>query len=118
MDVATVDDDGRITHLVSYYDGAEIMRDLGLLPSAGLAGGAGAGRARLSAARRAAPADAIPRLNRRSYRKISDTVRAWMEWGEDAAMLRGCSQNERERPKPRPGDTDEWLASCRAMGDT
>jgi steroid delta-isomerase-like uncharacterized protein len=35
VDVATLDDDGRITHLVSYYDGAEIMRALGLLPARG-----------------------------------------------------------------------------------
>jgi steroid delta-isomerase-like uncharacterized protein len=33
VDVATVEPDGRISHLVSYYDGAAIMRDLGLLPS-------------------------------------------------------------------------------------
>jgi steroid delta-isomerase-like uncharacterized protein len=32
VDVATLDRDGRISHLVSYYDGAAIMRDLGLLP--------------------------------------------------------------------------------------
>jgi hypothetical protein len=35
VDVATLDADGRITHLVSYYDGAEIMRDLGVLPARG-----------------------------------------------------------------------------------
>ena len=35
VDVATLDDEGRITHLVSYYDGAQIMRDLGVLPSRG-----------------------------------------------------------------------------------
>jgi steroid delta-isomerase-like uncharacterized protein len=35
VDVATLDGDGRITHLVSYYDGAEIMRDLGVLPARG-----------------------------------------------------------------------------------
>ena len=35
VDVATLDDEGRITHLVSYYDGAEIMRDLGVLPARG-----------------------------------------------------------------------------------
>jgi steroid delta-isomerase-like uncharacterized protein len=35
VDVATVDADGKISHLVSYYDGAEIMRDLGLLPARG-----------------------------------------------------------------------------------
>jgi steroid delta-isomerase-like uncharacterized protein len=33
VDVATFDDEnGLVTHLVSYYDGAEIMRALGLLP--------------------------------------------------------------------------------------
>jgi steroid delta-isomerase len=35
VDVATIDSDGRITHLVSYYDGAAIMRDLGVLPGRG-----------------------------------------------------------------------------------
>jgi steroid delta-isomerase-like uncharacterized protein len=35
VDVATIDDDGRITHLVSFYDGAEVMRALGLLPARG-----------------------------------------------------------------------------------
>jgi steroid delta-isomerase-like uncharacterized protein len=35
VDVATLDGDGRITHLVSYYDGAEIMRGLGVLPARG-----------------------------------------------------------------------------------
>jgi steroid delta-isomerase-like uncharacterized protein len=35
VDVATLDSEGRIAHLVSYYDGAEIMRDLGLLPGRG-----------------------------------------------------------------------------------
>jgi steroid delta-isomerase-like uncharacterized protein len=35
VDVATLDGDGRITHLASYYDGAAIMRDLGLLPARG-----------------------------------------------------------------------------------
>jgi steroid delta-isomerase-like uncharacterized protein len=35
VDVATIGSDGRITHLVSYYDGAEIMRDLGVLPARG-----------------------------------------------------------------------------------
>jgi steroid delta-isomerase-like uncharacterized protein len=35
MDVATLDADERIVHLVSYYDGAEIMRALGLLPARG-----------------------------------------------------------------------------------
>jgi steroid delta-isomerase-like uncharacterized protein len=33
VDVATLDADERIVHLVSYYDGAEIMRALGLLPA-------------------------------------------------------------------------------------
>ena len=35
VDVATLDDEGRIRHLASYYDGAEIMRALGLLPDRG-----------------------------------------------------------------------------------
>jgi hypothetical protein len=35
VDVATLDDQGRITHLVSYYDGAAIMRELGVLPAHG-----------------------------------------------------------------------------------
>ena len=35
VDVATIDDRGRITHLASYYDGAAIMRDLGVLPARG-----------------------------------------------------------------------------------
>jgi steroid delta-isomerase-like uncharacterized protein len=35
VDVATLDGAGRIRHLTSYYDGAEIMRDLGLLPDRG-----------------------------------------------------------------------------------
>jgi steroid delta-isomerase-like uncharacterized protein len=35
VDVATLDEEGRISHLVSYYDGAEIMRDLGVLPARG-----------------------------------------------------------------------------------
>jgi steroid delta-isomerase-like uncharacterized protein len=35
VDVATLDDAGRIVRLDSYYDGAEIMRDLGLLPARG-----------------------------------------------------------------------------------
>jgi steroid delta-isomerase-like uncharacterized protein len=35
VDVATLDGDGLITHLVSYYDGAALMRDLGLLPRRG-----------------------------------------------------------------------------------
>ncbi len=35
VDVATLDEGGRITHLVSYYDGAAILRSLGLLPAHG-----------------------------------------------------------------------------------
>jgi steroid delta-isomerase-like uncharacterized protein len=35
VDVATLDEAGRIVHLVSYYDGAAIMRDLGVLPARG-----------------------------------------------------------------------------------
>ena len=35
VDVATLDPDDRIVHLASYYDGATIMRDLGLLPARG-----------------------------------------------------------------------------------
>ena len=35
VDVATLDDEGRIVHLVSYYDGASLMRSLGLLPERG-----------------------------------------------------------------------------------
>jgi steroid delta-isomerase-like uncharacterized protein len=35
VDVASLDGDGRITHLISYYDGAGIMRDLGVLPARG-----------------------------------------------------------------------------------
>jgi steroid delta-isomerase-like uncharacterized protein len=35
VDVATLDAEGRIARLVSYYDGAQIMRDLGLLPGRG-----------------------------------------------------------------------------------
>jgi|GEM_PF-417669 len=35
VDVATLDGEGRIAHLVSYYDGAELMRGLGLLPARG-----------------------------------------------------------------------------------
>jgi steroid delta-isomerase-like uncharacterized protein len=33
VDVATVDGGGRIVHLVSYYDGAELLRGLGVLPA-------------------------------------------------------------------------------------
>ena len=35
VDVARLGEDGSITELVSYYDGAAIMRDLGLLPRRG-----------------------------------------------------------------------------------
>jgi steroid delta-isomerase-like uncharacterized protein len=35
VDVATLDGEGRIVRLVSYYDGAAIMRELGLLPARG-----------------------------------------------------------------------------------
>ena len=35
VDVATLDDRGQIVHLVSYYDGAALMRSLGLLPARG-----------------------------------------------------------------------------------
>jgi steroid delta-isomerase-like uncharacterized protein len=35
VDVATLDGEDRIVHLASYYDGAEIMRALGLLPGRG-----------------------------------------------------------------------------------
>lgn len=35
VDVATLDERGQVEHLVSYYDGAAIMRDLGLLPARG-----------------------------------------------------------------------------------
>ena len=35
VDVATLGEDDRIVHLASYYDGAEIMRRLGLLPARG-----------------------------------------------------------------------------------
>lgn len=35
VDVATLNDDERISHLVSFYDGAQIMRDLGVLPGKG-----------------------------------------------------------------------------------
>jgi steroid delta-isomerase-like uncharacterized protein len=35
VDVATLDEDGRIVHLASYYDGAAILRALGLLPAHG-----------------------------------------------------------------------------------
>lgn len=32
VDLATFDPEGKVSHLVSFYDGAQIMRDLGLLP--------------------------------------------------------------------------------------
>jgi steroid delta-isomerase-like uncharacterized protein len=35
VDVATLDGSDRIAHLASYYDGASIMRDLGVLPERG-----------------------------------------------------------------------------------
>jgi steroid delta-isomerase-like uncharacterized protein len=35
VDVATLDGSDRIAHLASYYDGAAIMRDLGVLPPRG-----------------------------------------------------------------------------------
>jgi steroid delta-isomerase-like uncharacterized protein len=35
IDIATLDGEGRIEHLASYYDGAAIMRALGLLPERG-----------------------------------------------------------------------------------
>lgn len=35
VDIATLDDSGRIVHLASFYDGAAIMRRLGLLPARG-----------------------------------------------------------------------------------
>lgn len=35
VDIATLDGDERIVHLASFYDGAAIMRDLGLLPQRG-----------------------------------------------------------------------------------
>lgn len=35
VDVATLDEAGLVARLDSYYDGAEIMRDLGLLPARG-----------------------------------------------------------------------------------
>ncbi len=38
VDLATLDGEGRITHLVSYYDGAQIMRYLGVLPARGSRG--------------------------------------------------------------------------------
>jgi steroid delta-isomerase-like uncharacterized protein len=35
FDVATLGDGDLVTHLISFYDGAAIMRDLGLLPARG-----------------------------------------------------------------------------------
>lgn len=35
VDIATLNDADKITHLVSFYDGAGIMRDLGVLPKRG-----------------------------------------------------------------------------------
>ena len=35
VDVATIEYSGKISHLVSYYDGAQMMRALGLLPARG-----------------------------------------------------------------------------------
>ena len=35
VDVATLNEEGEIIHLDSYYDGAAIMRDLGVLPAKG-----------------------------------------------------------------------------------
>jgi hypothetical protein len=35
VDVATLDQSGLIVRLDSYYDGAEVMRELGLLPARG-----------------------------------------------------------------------------------
>jgi steroid delta-isomerase-like uncharacterized protein len=35
VDIATLDNEGRISHLASFYDGAAIMRALGLLPARG-----------------------------------------------------------------------------------
>jgi steroid delta-isomerase-like uncharacterized protein len=60
VDVATLDAQGSIAHLVSYYDGAAIMRSLGLLPAHGsrleraLVGLASAPRRALARATRAA----------------------------------------------------------------
>ena len=38
VDIATLDENGLVTHLVSYYDGAAIMRQLGVLPGRGSRG--------------------------------------------------------------------------------
>ena len=35
IDLAVIDESGKVGHLVSYYDGAAIMRELGLLPQRG-----------------------------------------------------------------------------------
>jgi steroid delta-isomerase-like uncharacterized protein len=35
VDVATLDREGKVTHLVSHYDGAAILRQLGILPARG-----------------------------------------------------------------------------------
>jgi steroid delta-isomerase-like uncharacterized protein len=35
IDLAMIDEAGKVGHLVSYYDGAAIMRELGLLPQRG-----------------------------------------------------------------------------------
>ena len=35
VDIAVLDEEDRVIHLVSYYDGAAIMRELGLLPKRG-----------------------------------------------------------------------------------
>ncbi len=35
VDLAMLDEGGKVRHLVSYYDGAAIMRELGLLPQRG-----------------------------------------------------------------------------------
>ncbi len=35
VDLAMLDESGKVGHLVSYYDGAAIMRELGLLPKRG-----------------------------------------------------------------------------------
>jgi steroid delta-isomerase-like uncharacterized protein len=68
VDVATVDDAGSITHLASYYDGAAIMRALGLLPARGSRaerGLVGLASALSSVRRRGAPRGA-PRTTRGS----------------------------------------------------
>jgi steroid delta-isomerase-like uncharacterized protein len=66
VDLATLDGEGRIVHLVSYYDGAAIMRSLGLLPARGSRIERGLLRARsaISAPRRLA----APRGARRTTR--------------------------------------------------